>query len=87
VGDPDRSGIAATVALVSIAVAATNARRDRRRNLYGEAYRTTMSWIETAYRAYHAPPGDRQFLESYHKLWEDVRYYEGIIIELAEQIG
>jgi hypothetical protein len=81
------AGIAAIVTLVSIAVAATNARRDRRRHLYGEAYRTTMSWIEMAYRAYHAAPGDREFLASYHKLWEDVRYYEGWLLFESTELG
>ena len=81
------AGIAAVVALVSIAVAATNARRDRRRHLYGDAYRTTMSWIEMAYRAYHAAPGDREFLASYHKLWEDVRYYEGWLLFESTELG
>jgi hypothetical protein len=81
------AGIAAVVALVSIAVAATNARRDRRRHLYGEAYRTTMSWIEMAYRVHHAAPGDDEFLASYHKLWEDVRYYEGWLLFESSELG
>ena len=81
------AGIAAAVALVSIAIAATNARRDRRRHLYGEAYRTTMSWIEMAYRAYHAAPDDDEFLPSYHKLWEDVRYYEGWLLFESTELG
>jgi hypothetical protein len=81
------AGIAATVALASVAVAATNARRDRRRHLCGEAYRTTMSWVEMAYRAYHSPPGDRKFLDSYHKLWEDVRYFEGWLIFESSELG
>jgi hypothetical protein len=79
--------IAASIALSSVAVAATNGRRDRRRNLYGEAYRTTMSWVEMAYRAYHAPPGDRGFLDSYHKLWEDLRYFEGWLIFESSELG
>jgi hypothetical protein len=79
--------IAACVAAMSVAVAATNARRDRRRNLYGEAYRTTMSWIEMAYRAYHAAPGDREFLKMYHQLWENVRYYEGWLLFESRELG
>jgi hypothetical protein len=79
--------IAATVALSSVAVAATNGRRDRRRNLYGEAYRTTMSWVEMAYRAYHAPAGDQAFLDGYHKLWEDLRYFEGWLIFESSELG
>jgi hypothetical protein len=79
--------VAASVALTSVAVAATNARRDRRRDLYGDAYRTTMSWIEMAYRAYHAPPADREFLEMYHALWENVRYYEGWLLFESRELG
>jgi hypothetical protein len=46
-----------------------------------------MSWVEMAYRAYHAPAGDRGFLESYHKLWEDLRYFEGWLIFESSELG
>jgi hypothetical protein len=52
--------LAALIATISLAVNATSGRRERRRNLYSEAYRTTMSWVEMAYRVHHAPPNDEQ---------------------------
>ena len=66
----------------------TAARRDRRRNLYSDAYRATMSWIEMAYRAYHAKPeDDGKFLDAYHKLWEDVRYFQGWLLMESAELG
>lgn len=80
--------LAALVAAVTLALNMTAARRDRRRNLYSDAYRATMSWIEMAYRAYHASPDeDATFLEGYHKLWEDVRYYQGWLLMESAELG
>jgi hypothetical protein len=79
--------LAALVAVGSLLVTAMNAERGRRRNLYSDAYRITMSWIEMAYRAYHAAPNDKKFLDSYHKLWEDVRYYQGWLLLESQELG
>ena len=80
--------LAALVATVTLAVNLAATRRDRRRNLYSEAYRATMSWIELAYRAYHAPPDDGgKFLDAYHTLWEDVRYYQGRLLMESTELG
>lgn len=80
--------LAAFVAIATLAVTLAAARRDRRRTLYSEAYRTTMSWIEMAYRAYHAPPDDGgKFLDGYHKLWEDVRYFQGRLLMESTELG
>jgi hypothetical protein len=80
--------IAALVAALTLAMNMTAGRRDRRRNLYSDAYRATMSWIEMAYRAYHArPDADAAFLDGYHKLWEDVRYYQGWILMESYELG
>lgn len=79
--------LAGLVATTSLAVNAMSGRRDRRRNLYSEAYRATMSWVEMAYRAHHAPPDDDEFLPQYHKLWEDLRYYEGWVLFESPSLG
>jgi hypothetical protein len=80
--------IAAFVAAVTLAMNMTAGRRDRRRNLYSDAYRATMSWIEMAYRAHHARPDeDAAFLDGYHKLWEDIRYYQGWILMESYELG
>jgi hypothetical protein len=80
--------IAALVAALTLAMNMTAGRRDRRRNLYSDAYRATMSWIEMAYRAYHARPDeDAAFLDGYHKLWEDIRYYQGWILMESAELG
>lgn len=79
--------LAALIATISLAVNATGGRRERRRNLYSEAYRSTMLWVEMAYRAYHAPPDDDEVLAAYHKLWEDLRYYEGWVLFESPELG
>lgn len=80
--------LAALVATVTLAVNMTAARRDRRRNLYSDAYRATMAWIEMAYRAYHAKPDDgTAFLDAYHKLWEDVRFFQGRLLLESNELG
>lgn len=80
--------LAALVAALTLALNMTAARRDRRRNLYSDAYRATMSWIEMAYRAYHAKPeDDAAFLDAYHKLWEDVRYFQGWLLMESAELG
>jgi hypothetical protein len=82
------ASLAALVAVATFAITMTAARRDRRRNLYSDAYRATMSWIEMAYRAYHAGPDDDDaFLDGYHKLWEDVRYYQGWLLMESAELG
>jgi hypothetical protein len=82
------AALAALVAVGTLAVNVTAGRRDRRRNLYSDAYRATMAWIEMAYRAYHASPEDDEgFLDGYHKLWEDVRYYQGWLLMESAELG
>jgi hypothetical protein len=78
---------AGLIATISLAVNATSGRRERRRNLYSEAYRTTMTWVEMAYRAHHAQPEDEELLVAYHKLWEGLRYYEGWVLFESPELG
>jgi biopolymer transport protein ExbB/TolQ len=80
--------LAGLVAAITLAVNVTAARRDRRRHLYSDAYKATMSWIEMAYRAHHArPDDDGRFLDAYHKLWEDVRYFQGWLLMESTELG
>jgi len=79
--------LAGLVAAMSLAYTVMSTARNRRRDLYSQAYRITMSWIEMAYRAYHAAPGDRSFLDGYHRHWEDVRYYEGWLLFESRELG
>jgi hypothetical protein len=80
--------LAAFIGVVSLAVNAARATRDRRRDLYSQAYKVSMSWIEMAYRAHHCRMGDdKAFLDSYHKLWEEGRYFEGWMWTESEELG
>jgi hypothetical protein len=80
--------LAGLIAVVTLAINTTAGRRDRRRGLYSDAYRATMAWIEMAYRAHHAKPeDDGKFLDGYHTLWEDVRYYQGWLLMESAELG
>lgn len=80
--------LAGLIAVVTLAINVTAGRRDRRRGLYSDAYRATMTWIEDAYRAHHARPDDEgKFLEGHHKLWEDIRYYQGWLLMESAELG
>ena len=79
---------AAFIGIASLVVNAAKATRDRRRDLYSQAYKVSMSWIEMAYRAHHCRAGDdKAFLDSYHKLWEEGRYFEGWMWTESEELG
>jgi hypothetical protein len=68
-------------------VSAATAKRDRQRGLYGEAYRIAMKWVEMAYRAHHARGDDEKFLDGYHRLWEDIRYYQAWLLIESKELG
>ena len=46
-----------------------------------------MTWVEMAYRAHHTQPDDENLLVAYHKLWEDLRYYEGWVLFESPELG
>ena len=80
--------LAAFIGVASLAFNSAKATRDRRRDLYSQAYKVSMSWIEMAYRAHHCRMGDdKVFLESYHRLWEEGRYFEGWMWTESEELG
>jgi hypothetical protein len=64
--------------------------RDRRRNIYSEAYRAALEWCEGVYRVRRRPSdgsGDRALVEHFHELQERIAYYEGWLCIEAEPLG
>jgi hypothetical protein len=54
------------------------ARRDRRRSLYSDAYKAAMSWVEMVYRVRRRCEGQEQELVArFHDAQEDISYHEG----------
>lgn len=57
-----------------------SAARDRRRELYGRAYRDAMAWVETLYRIRRrasGPQAERELVERFHDLQERIDYHRG----------
>jgi hypothetical protein len=73
---------AVSVAFISAALARVFAQRDRRRQMYGEAFRAALEWREMVYRirrrdntGEHA----RELVDRFHDLQERLAFYEGWI--------
>lgn len=75
----------AAIATLTVAVLAALAnhfaiRRDRRRQLYGEAFKTALGWREMLYRVRRRGPGqERALIEQFHDLQEQLLYFGGWI--------
>lgn len=73
---------AALIALVGLIVTTlerrATERRDRRRSLYGGAYRAAVAWHEMLYRVRRRAEGSEQELvDRFHDLQEQFAYYRG----------
>ncbi len=71
-----------TVALIGAATAYFTAKRDRRRQLYGEAYRAALAWKEMLYRVRRRATGSiaqHVLVDRFHDLQERIDYHEGWI--------
>lgn len=64
------------------------ARRDRRRNLYSNAYKAAMSWVEMVYRVRRRCNGQEQELVArFHDAQEEISYHEGWLSTEAPALG
>lgn len=73
---------AITVALSSTYLGRVFSGRDRRRQMYGEAFRAALEWREMLYRVRrrdNTKEGDRELVQKFHELQEKIDYYEGWI--------
>ncbi|WP_280214811.1 hypothetical protein [Nocardia cyriacigeorgica] len=80
------AGVAATGAVVVAVLSALFARifsqRDRRRQMYGEAFRAALEWREMLYRVRrrdNTEDSERIIIDKFHDLQERLDYYEGWI--------
>lgn len=80
------AGIAAlsavTVAVLSAFIARIYVGRDRRRQMYGEAFRAALEWQEMVYRVRrreNTKENDRVITDKFHELQERLAFYEGWI--------
>ncbi|MBI5336168.1 MAG: hypothetical protein HZB45_00625 [Mycolicibacterium rufum] len=70
------------VAVLSAFIARVFVGRDRRRQMYGEAFRVALEWREMVYRVRrrdNSKEHDRVLIDHFHDLQERLDYYEGWI--------
>ncbi|MDX6584284.1 MAG: hypothetical protein QOI10_3468 [Solirubrobacterales bacterium] len=77
--------------VIALAVAGWNqleARRDRRRTLYSEAYRAALEWIELYYRVRRRDPENpHELVGLFHAAQESINYHEGWISTESPVLG
>lgn len=81
---------AAAVALYLSAVGRNREDRNRRRDVYSQAYRTALEWCEGVYRVRRrAVDGseDRSLVQHFHDLQERIAYYQGWLCIEAADLG
>lgn len=84
--------IAAMVAggLVTLLLTRHFERTNERRKLYASAYKTVLAWQEMLYRVRRRSAGaetERQLIDKFHDLQEDLNYYQGIISSEGSSMG
>lgn len=70
------------VAMLSAFIARIYVGRDRRRQMYGEAFRAALDWREMVYRLRrrdNTKENDREIDDRFHDLQERLNFYEGWI--------
>lgn len=67
-----------------------SARRDTRRDLHSEAYRTALAWREMLYRVRRRRGNDEhswKLIERFHDLQEQLDYYQGWLCTESRYLG
>lgn len=61
---------------------------DRQRDLYSKAFRAALAWKEMLYRVRRRTPGsERDLIERFHELQEEIDYFEGWTASEGRSIG
>lgn len=82
------AAVAAVVAVAGILVSQATTRRDRRRELYADAYRTALALVEMVYRVRRANADNAQALaDHFHDLHERLNFHQGWIETESNYMG
>ena len=82
--------VAAAVALLKLAWDSAQAKRDRRADIYSEAFKAAVAWSEMWFRVRRRPAdgsGDQALVERFHELQEQITYYESWTAAHSEWMG
>jgi hypothetical protein len=76
------------LALFTYGFSTRRAQLDRRRRLYGGAFRAAMGWVEGYYRVRRRSPAEEdRVIQHLHDLWEDVAFYEAWLATEAPELA
>lgn len=81
------AAVAGTLALVGIAANLAASRRDRRAELYAEAFKAALAMVEMVYRARRAGDNLRGVVDRYHQIHEDINFHQGWIEVESQEMG
>jgi hypothetical protein len=82
------AGVAGVFALIGVVASLAANRRDRRRELYAEAFRAALALVEMVYRLRSADPDNaRALADHYHQLHEDINFHQEWIESESEEMG
>lgn len=80
--------VAGVFALVGILANQAASRRDRRREMYADAYRTALAMVEMVYRLRGVGADNvRDLADQFHQIHEDLNFHQGWIETQSEAMG
>src|SRR6476620_3224974 len=80
--------VALLLALLRAFAILVSGKRERERELYGNAYRAAMAWRQMLYRVRTRPPdGEQELLERFDELQVEIDYYQGWVSSEGRWIG
>ena len=80
--------LSAVLGLLTFYVSSGKATRDRRRQLYSEAFKAAMSWVEMVYRVRRrSVEVQDELVQHLHQIQEDISFYEGWLSTEAPELG
>lgn len=80
--------LSTTLGVLTYYASASKATRDRRRQLYSEAFRAAMSWVEMVYRVRRRSETlQDELIGHLHQIQEDIAYYDGWLSAEAPELG
>jgi hypothetical protein len=81
-------GVAVLLALLRAFALVVSGRRERERELYGNAYRAAMAWRQMLYRVRTRQPNSEEaLLARFDKLQVEIDYYQGWVSSEGRWIG
>jgi hypothetical protein len=82
------AAVAGVFALAGIFTNLAASRRDRRRELYADAYKTALAMVEMVYRLRGAGPDNlRDLADHFHQIHEEINFHQGWIETESPEMG